>query len=250
MSFPFGPTEALTDERRTALEALADLDRPIRTICGKGVTSANLAVRLDRAGYTDVAAVSGGCVTGTNCTRRPRGPWEGLVVVQFGRRGKGCLSYLVADERVGEAVVIDPGRHLDRYLTVAGERGLAITAVLDTHVHADHISGGRALADRLGVPYRLGAGAGERDAAVEYDPLADGEAVPVGDATLEAMETPGHTSELVSYRLGDHAVFTGDALFVDSLGRTEPSSARPARPTARGWRITRSTSGSVGSRPG
>ncbi|MFC7099014.1 MBL fold metallo-hydrolase [Halobaculum marinum] len=222
VSFPFGPTEALSDEQLATLREVAPSERPVLTICGKGVTSANLAVRMDRAGWDDVAAVSGGMRDWNDLYETAVfEPSDDLVVVQFGRRGKGCLSYLVGSRSAGEAVVVDPGRHVDQYLAAAAERDLTITAVLDTHVHADHISGGRALADRLGVPYRLGEGAIERDVAIDYAPLADGETLAVGDTDLTALSTPGHTSELVSYRLGDHAVLTGDALFVDSVGRTE-----------------------------
>ena len=220
---PFGPTEELSDEQRRRVSDIAgDYDGPIVTICGKGVTSANLAVNLDRAGFDAISAVAGG-MRDWNALYETASfePDDDLVVVQFQRRAKGCLSYLVGSRETGEAVVVDPGRHSDQYIVRAAELGLRITRVLDTHVHADHVSGGRDLADRLRVPYHLGAGASERDVQYDYRPLAHGESVPVGDRELTALATPGHTSELVSYRLEDAAVFTGDALFVDSVGRTE-----------------------------
>ncbi len=220
--FPFGPTEELTESRLPELTALVGYEDPVVTICGKGVTSANLAVNLDRQGFDEVFAVGGGMREWNELYETAsREPDDDLVVVQFQRRAKGCLSYLVGSRTAGEAVVVDAGRHTDQYIVRAAELGLDITRTLDTHVHADHVSGGRALADRLGVPYHLGADATDRDVAVDYAPLADGESVPVGDRDLTALSTPGHTSEMTSYRLGDHAVLTGDALFVDSLGRTE-----------------------------
>jgi len=96
-----------------------------------------------------------------------------------------------------------------------------ITHVLDTHVHADHLSGGRDLAARLGVPYHLGERATERDLGYEFTPLADGETIAVGDVEIETLFAPGHTSETVAYRVGEEAVLTGDSLFLDSVGRTE-----------------------------
>ncbi|WP_277556108.1 MBL fold metallo-hydrolase [Halobaculum limi] len=222
VSFPFGPTEALSNDRLDEFADIAASSDTVYTICGKGVTSANLAVRLSRAGYDEVYAVSGGMRDWNDIYETAAfEPDDDLVVVQFQRRGKGCLSYLVGSRSAGEAVIVDPGRHTDQYLAAAAARGLQITQVLDTHVHADHISGGQALAHELGVPYRLGERASERDVELGYEPIADGETVAVGTTDLTAHATPGHTSELLSYRLGDVAVFTGDSLFVDSVGRTE-----------------------------
>jgi glyoxylase-like metal-dependent hydrolase (beta-lactamase superfamily II) len=106
-------------------------------------------------------------------------------------------------------------------VTTAAEAGMEITSVLDTHVHADHISGGRDLAARLDVRYHLGEHAAERDIEYEFDSLADGETVSVGDCEIEALAAPGHTTEMVAYRVGDEAVLTGDSLFLNSVGRTE-----------------------------
>jgi glyoxylase-like metal-dependent hydrolase (beta-lactamase superfamily II) len=145
---------------------------------------------------------------------------DDVEIVQFQRRGKGCLSYLVGVPDAGEAVVVDPTRHLDQYLVAAAERDYEITHVFDTHVHADHVSGGRALADRLDVPYHLGERAAERDVAFEFDGVSDGETLELGDVEFTALAAPGHTSEMMVYRVGD-AMLTGDALFLDSVGRTE-----------------------------
>ena len=106
-------------------------------------------------------------------------------------------------------------------MTTAAEEGLEITRVLDTHIHADHLSGGRDLASRLNVPYHLGERATERDLNYEFDPLEDGETIPIGEVEIESLYAPGHTSEMVVYRVGDDAVLTGAALFLDSVGRTE-----------------------------
>jgi glyoxylase-like metal-dependent hydrolase (beta-lactamase superfamily II) len=220
-NLPFGPTETLNDDQRARVEEVAG-GRKIVTICGKGATSTALAAELDANGWEDVAVVTDGMrgwnelyETVTVDTGR-----DDLVIRQFQRRAKGCLSYLVGSESAGEAVVVDPARHTDQYITAAAEAGLEITRVLDTHVHADHISGGRELAHRLDVPYHLGERATGRDLAYDFDPLADGDTLSVGDHTIEVLAAPGHTSELVVYRVGE-AVLTGDSLFLDSVGRTE-----------------------------
>ena len=219
---PFRPGEDLNDDKREEIESLAD-GKEIVTICGKGATSTRLASELDADGFEDVAVVTDGMRAWNSLYETVEVDTESddLFMIQFQRRAKGCLSYLVGSRSAGEAIVIDPTRHTDQYITTAAENGLEITRVLDTHVHADHISGGRTLAARLDIPYHLGERATERDLDYEFAPLEDGETVSVGDTEIEVLAAPGHTTELVAYRVGDEAVLTGDALFLDSVGRTE-----------------------------
>lgn len=218
-NLPFGPAESLSDDQRERVDELSEGDGVV-TICGKGATSTALAAELDAHGYDDVAVVKGGMRDWNALYEQARVDTGDARVTQFQRRGKGCLSYLVADPDAGEAVVVDPTRHVEQYVVAAAEHGVDVVGVLDTHIHADHVSGGRDLADRLDVPYYLGARAEERDLAVDFTPVEDGETVPVGDLEMEVLAAPGHTSEMVNYRVGD-AVLTGDALFLDSVGRTE-----------------------------
>ncbi|GAA0464110.1 MBL fold metallo-hydrolase [Halococcus dombrowskii] len=218
---PFGPAEGLSDDQRDRITELADGDE-VLTICGKGATSTRLASELDADGFSDVSVVTGGMRAWNELyeTATVETASDDLIVRQFQRRAKGCLSYLVGSERAGEAIVVDPTRHTDQYITTAAEHGLQITGVLDTHVHADHISGGRELATRLDVPYYLGEKATERDLAVDFEPLSDGETLSIGNNEIETLATPGHTTEMVAYRVDD-VVLTGDSLFLDSVGRTE-----------------------------
>jgi glyoxylase-like metal-dependent hydrolase (beta-lactamase superfamily II)/rhodanese-related sulfurtransferase len=219
---PFGAGETLSDDQREELDELANGNRII-TVCGKGATSTRLASELDANGFDDVAVMTGGMREWNalyETTRVDTGN-DDLVIVQFQRRAKDCLSYLVGSKQAGEAVVVDPTRHTDQYVTTAAEAGLKITHVLDTHIHADHISGGRDLAAKFGVPYHFGERATERDLDYEFDPLANGETISIGDIEIEVLPAPGHTTEMVNCRVGDRAVLTGDALFLDSVGRTE-----------------------------
>jgi len=220
VNLPFGPAETLDDEQAAQVAALSDGDG-IVTICGKGATSTTLAAELDANGHDDVSVVKGGMRDWNALYEQARIETTGdAAIVQFQRRGKGCLSYLVGDPDAGEAVVVDPTRHTEQYVVAAAEHDVDIVGVLDTHVHADHVSGGRDLADRLDVPYYLGARAEERDLDVAFTAIADGDTLPVGRLEIEAHAAPGHTSELVAYRVDD-ALLTGDALFLDSVGRTE-----------------------------
>jgi len=138
----------------------------------------------------------------------------------------GCLahaSYLIGSE--GEAAVVDPRRDVDDYVRVAAEHGLAIRYVVETHLHADFVSGHRELAERTGARIVFSRRAG---AAVAHLPVGDGDEVRVGTVVLRFLETPGHTPESLSVVVIDTAaspeprlVLTGDTLFVGDVGRPD-----------------------------
>jgi glyoxylase-like metal-dependent hydrolase (beta-lactamase superfamily II)/rhodanese-related sulfurtransferase len=143
----------------------------------------------------------------------------------------GCLahaSYLIGDR--GEAVAVDPARDIQMYLDEAAAHGLTIRWVLETHLHADFVSGHRDLAASTGATIALGARA---EAGFEHRALRDGDTLAVGNLRIRAIETPGHTPESVSYliyeREGDEnpwGVLTGDTLFVGDVGRVDILSSR------------------------
>jgi glyoxylase-like metal-dependent hydrolase (beta-lactamase superfamily II) len=140
-------------------------------------------------------------------------------VVQVRRRGKGCLSYLVGAGT--EAFVVDPSVETDRYLDEAARRGWRIVRVFDTHLHADHVSGARALAGAAGASLHLNPA----DAfAFPFEPLTDGQRFVVGGAlevTVTTLATPGHTKGSIVLDVGGLALLTGDTLFVDGVGRPD-----------------------------
>ncbi|MGW4701739.1 MBL fold metallo-hydrolase [Streptomyces sp. NPDC004285] len=139
-----------------------------------------------------------------------------------------CLSqasYMIADERTGLAVVVDPRRDVSEYLADATAHGLTVTGVINTHFHADFVAGHLEMADETGAWIGYG-----RRAETEYPirKLAEGERISLGDVTLEILETPGHTPESISVlvyeRAGDevpYGVLTGDALFIGDVGRPD-----------------------------
>jgi glyoxylase-like metal-dependent hydrolase (beta-lactamase superfamily II)/rhodanese-related sulfurtransferase len=139
-----------------------------------------------------------------------------------------CLShasYLIGDETTGRAVVVDPQRDVSGYVTDAGSHGLTIERVIETHVHADFLSGHLELASRTGAVISYGEGA---EVAFPMEPLRHGQRLGLGEVTLEIRATPGHTPESISVvireRAGDevpYGVLTGDALFVGDVGRPD-----------------------------
>jgi len=141
----------------------------------------------------------------------------------------GCLShasYLIGDTTTGQAVVVDPQRDVAEYLADAEAHGLTITAVIETHFHADFLSGHLELAEHTGARIVYGAAAAGR-AEFEIDTYADGERLSLGDVELEIRATPGHTPESISivvYPSADEApygVLTGDTLFIGDVGRPD-----------------------------
>jgi glyoxylase-like metal-dependent hydrolase (beta-lactamase superfamily II) len=138
----------------------------------------------------------------------------------------GCLaqaSYLIGSE--GEAAVVDPRRDVDEYLEEARREGLKIRHIIETHLHADFVSGHRELAARTGARIYIGAKAG---AKFDHVPVRDGDEISFGAVTLRFLETPGHTPESVCVLVTDHAqsetpcaVLTGDTLFIGDVGRPD-----------------------------
>lgn len=146
--------------------------------------------------------------------------------------GLAIYSYLVGDEKTKQAAVIDPTRDVDYWLQIAQQQGLQITHILETHVHADFISGSRELKARLNNQPQIHAsnmGGPEWTAAYADHQTADGDEIKMGDVRLQAVHTPGHTLEHLSWALYDDSrsketpwlMFTGDFLFVGDVGRPD-----------------------------
>ena len=200
-----------------------DADTDIVTTCATGASAVAFAEWLENEGYDNVSTVDGGMEAWSMvydvvpiATRS-----DDLEILQLQRRSKGCLGYIVGSKSAGEAAAIDVTRATETFIDAAAERGLEITHVFDTHVHADHISGGRRLADQLGVPYHLGAPAETRNPKYEFDAVEPNDTVEIGSVDVKAVHTPGHTTGMTSWLVDDEALMTGDTLFVESIGRTE-----------------------------
>lgn len=143
-----------------------------------------------------------------------------MIFRQLYDRETCTYTYLLGCVRRREAVLIDPVlEHVDRDASLIEDLGLTLVATLETHVHADHITGGGLLRERTGAKYGVSA-AGEVVGAELQ--LVDGDVVPFGDQKLEVRATPGHTSSCVSYYLAALGmIFTGDALLIRGCGRTD-----------------------------
>ena len=196
-------------------------DRPVRVICNVGNMSLRVAALLDGRA-ADVRSVHGGMVGWSRVLQASAvplpAPW---TVVQFRREARGCLSYLVASG--SDALVVDPAPDVEAYLREAAVRGVVIRHVLDTHVHADHLSGARHLAGRAGAALHLSQAALARGIryADAVAPVADGTGIPLGDATATVVALPGHTSDMSGVLLGEAALIGGDSVFLDAIARPD-----------------------------
>src|SRR5712692_1070541 len=148
-----------------------------------------------------------------------------MYLKQLVRDESGCASYLVGSLQEGRCAVVDPQWAIEPYLQAAAAKGLRITHVLETHLHADHVSGARRLAEQTGAEIAI-----HEAAAVAYPhrALHDGDVVPLGEVELRVLHTPGHRPENVSYLVTDGeratepcAVLTGDSLFIGGIGRPD-----------------------------
>src|SRR5256886_15035814 len=213
--------------------ALADFhpangDRVV-TVCAAGKTSMLAAERL-RARGLDAVSLEGGMRAWSLAWNTAEVPCPGSIarIAQLRRTGKGCLSYLIGSN--GDAIVIDASLDPHVYRRVADEHGWRIRTVLETHVHADHLSRARALA--ADTRARLCLPATDR-VSFEYEPLNDGDTVCVGSSALPVLRTPGHTPESTRYLLDDSALFTGDTLFLAAVGRPDlPATPQPSESRA------------------
>ena len=206
--------------------------RDIVVLCAQGGSSEMVAGMLADAGIP-ARNVRGGMVAYGEYLQPVAVPLEAaeascFAIWQINRRGKGCLSYVVASN--GEAVVVDPMKNIEWFEAFAAQHGLRITRVLDTHIHADHVSGGPALAAKLGVPYSVSAGEGF-ELRQPVTPLDDGQVLRVGGpggVTIEVrvMRTPGHIARV-------HVLSGRRALLADRGHRVRDERGAPGPGRAR-----------------
>ncbi|MBD3109829.1 MBL fold metallo-hydrolase [Bacillus sp. AGMB 02131] len=196
-------------------------DKDVLVVCAKEGSSIMVAEMLSDEGR-EVAYLEGG-MKSWSMYLEPIKVGDlagGGELYQFVRLGKGCLSYMAISE--GEAAIIDAVRFTDVFINFAKEKNVEIKHVFDTHLHADHISGGRHIAAATGATYYLPPKDAE-EVVFEYTPLEDGLTVQIGSSKIEvgALYSPGHTIGSTSFVIDGKYLLTGDILFIDSIGRPD-----------------------------
>lgn len=193
-------------------------NKPIVLYCRVGNTSRFSSQILNKMGF-DTYSLIGGIHGWSGVASEAKVSLDSKLkatIIQIRRNGKGCLSYLIGGN--GDAAVVDPSVDISIYLKIANREKLKITKVIETHVHADHLSRAIELCRAAGADYLLP----ENDRVnFSYSPLKDGNEVSVGELILKVIHTPGHTSESVCLMIEQEVLLTGDTIFVDSLGRPD-----------------------------
>src|SRR5712691_9793222 len=167
-----------------------------------------------------------------NASRKLAAPtvsFPSVLFRQFVDDDLGCASYLIGDPSKGEAFLVDPAYAIEQYLAAADEAGVRIVRVLETHTHADHVSGHGRLALEHGVPISVHPVA---EPEFPFDPLEDGQELSAGSVSVRVIHTPGHRPEHCAFVVDDRLVLTGDSLFIGDAAR--PDLAIEAREGAEG----------------
>jgi rhodanese-related sulfurtransferase len=190
---------------------------PVVTVCAAGKTSLLAAEALSKRGY-QAYSLEGGMKAWNYAWDTAEFTLSDSVttVVQIKRVAKGCLSYIVGSGN--EAVVIDAALDPNVYVNLAQSKGWTIRYVMDTHVHADYLSRTKELAEATGAQHIF---IEEADVEYSFTPVKDQQEIPFGHATLKILHTSGHTPESTSYFINEEALFTGDTLFTDGVGRPD-----------------------------
>lgn len=214
------PYFELLDGVEEILEKLPK-DKDILVVCAKEGSSVMVADMLSDAGLT-VSYLKGGMKAWSEHLEPVKvgDLKDGGEIYQFVRIGKGCLSYMVVSN--GEAAIIDATRMTDIFLDFAESKSAKITHVFDTHLHADHISGGRKIAEATHATYWLPP-KDATEVTFEYAALEGGQDVTIGNTTINihALYSPGHTIGSTSFVVDEKFLLSGDILFIDSIGRPD-----------------------------
>lgn len=186
------------------------------TVCAAGRTSLLAADLLQRKGVKALS-LEGGMKAWNYAWNKAEARFsKDVKVIQIRRPAKGVLSYIVGS--ANEAIVIDASLNPDVYLKIAKENAWTIKFVMDTHIHADFVSRTRDLANQSGAKHLL---LDKAQVEFQFTPVTSGQSISFGNAQLQVIHTPGHTWESASIKLDDTAIFSGDTLFIDGIGRPD-----------------------------
>ena len=194
-------------------------EKTIVTVCNAGVTSQNASMLLESMGFKTIVLEKG--MLGWNSLH------ESAVVInendlllkQIIRVGKGCLSYLIGSKSAKECFIVDPSQFIEEYADLANQFGFKIKGVIETHVHADHFSGAKLLAEITKSSYYVSSD--DLKAKIDFTDLKNANEIKIGENIIKIIQTPGHTNGSVCLLVNDKALLTGDTLFLEGVGRPD-----------------------------
>lgn len=199
-----------------ALQGLhLDKTIPIVTICAGGKTSLIAAEQLNEQGF-EAYSLQGGMKGWSLSWNTARLSFPDFEIIQFRRTGKGCLSYLVASNN--EAIIVDASLPEEAYQDFLVKAKFTLKYVIETHIHADHLSRSKQLAESNKATLHLPA---PNKVNFDFVAVTGATVFQIGNISIKAIQTPGHTTESTSYLLNDKVLLTGDTLFINGVGRPD-----------------------------
>lgn len=196
-------------------QAVIPKDTLVVTVCALRKTAQIAADVLEKKGI-DAHALEGGMKSWTMAWNTATIQFDQFEIIQIRRTGKGCLSYIIASGN--EAIIVDPSLPADVYDRLLLQRNLTPKFITETHIHADHLSRAKLLAEKYHIPLCLPA---QKKAGFGFSPVEDGDVFQTGSVEIKAIHTPGHTMESTCYLVDKKVLLTGDTLFLDGVGRPD-----------------------------
>lgn len=208
--------EKLKINAADALEGLhLDKTIPVVTVCAGGKTSMIAAKLLQTDGY-EAYSLQGGMKGWSLSWNTATIAFPNSKIIQVRRTGKGCLSYIIIFNN--EAIVVDASLPIEVYQEIFQKEKTVLKQVIETHIHADHLSRSKELAlannATLHLPF-------PNKVEFHFEPVTEGTVFEIGNISIKAIQTPGHTIESTSYLIEDKVLLTGDTLFINSVGRPD-----------------------------
>jgi glyoxylase-like metal-dependent hydrolase (beta-lactamase superfamily II)/rhodanese-related sulfurtransferase len=199
-----------------ALQGLQlDKTLPVVTLCAGGKTSLIATDLLQKQGF-EAYSLQGGMKGWSLSWNTAKISFPDFEVIQFRRTGKGCLSYLITSNN--EAIVVDASLPVEAYQETLQKNKLILKHVIETHVHADHLSRAKQLAEINTATLHLPA---PNNVNFDFIPVTGSTVFQIGNISSKAIQTPGHTIESTSYLIDDKVLLTGDTLFINGVGRPD-----------------------------
>lgn len=215
-SIYFNAYDKLKANSPDALKGLhLDKTVPVVTICAGGKTSLIAAGLLNEQGF-NAYSLQGGMKGWSLSWNTARLSFPDFEIIQFRRTGKGCLSYLVATNN--EAIIVDASLPTEAYQEFLAKEKLTLKYVMETHIHADHLSRSKQLAENNNATLHLPA---PNKVNFDFVPVTGTSVFQIGNISIKAIQTPGHTLESTSYLVDDKVLLTGDTLFINGVGRPD-----------------------------
>ena len=212
----FNAYDKLKAHKPDALHGLhLDKKIPVVTVCAAGKTSSIAAGQLNEQGF-EVYSLQGGMKAWGMAWNTAKLSFRDFEIIQFRRTGKGCLSYLIASNN--EAIIIDASLPVEIYQEALQKNKLRLKHVIETHIHADHLSRAKQLAEINKSTLHLPA---PNKVNFDFIPVTGSTVFQIGNISIKAIQTPGHTLESTSYLIDDKVLFTGDTLFINGVGRPD-----------------------------